>query len=383
MDTKRSNRSDIYDKIIDILKKEPLSISEISKQTGLNWETTKRNLEILRQVGVVGEEEIKNKRVFSIKDITILEGNQDTLLGLPLREEQREATKSLFKKVKDIWNKNDEERINKTFLQKIAVKIIKDTGIKDIPYGWYLFGMMSVLQCDPSQEIEVKKDVLGNSYNNKISEIVIYYQKNFKNTNDLMIHQYLEEGNDLYLTKLKLQNDFLNHIEKEDLYNIHKRLTDFIFNFKKTEENKEIIDLVEFFVSIVGRLINKVDINEIENIRPNILGAFESLWKCIATYNLYDSLVKNGFYKKEELYKYYLLKVIPLIDVCKECLSFLNDFLPKESLDKNSKLYKLMGSAKELSPEEKKKREKELEKIREEKGEKGLQEFLLKEFGLD
>ena len=95
--------------------------------------------------------------------------------------------------------------------------------------------MMSVLQCDPSQEIEVKNDVLGNSYNNKISEIVIYYQKNFKNTNDLMIHQYLEEGNDLYLTKLKLQNDLLNHIEKEDLYNIHKRLTDFIFNFKKTE----------------------------------------------------------------------------------------------------------------------------------------------------
>ena len=115
MDTKRSNRSDIYDKIIDILKKEPLSISEISKQTDLNWETTKRNLEILKQVGVVGEEEIKNKRVFFIKDITILEGNQDTLLRLPLKEEQREATKSLFKKIKDIWNKNDDERINKTF----------------------------------------------------------------------------------------------------------------------------------------------------------------------------------------------------------------------------------------------------------------------------
>ena len=45
------------------------------------------------------------------------------------------------------------------------------------------------------------------------------------------------------------------------------------------------------------------------------------------------------------------------------------------------KLRSLMGSMEELSPKEKKKRADELERVRKEKGEQGVQKFLLKKFG--
>ncbi len=338
----RTNKDVLYKKILSCLKQDELSISDISTREEINWETTRRNLEILKGLGIIAEKEADGKRIFFIKDPSFIEGNPDTLLGLSLTEEQRETANSLFNKIKRTWYKHSTKPLKKTFLQKIAVKLIKDNDIKNIPYGWYLFGMMSVLQCDPSLEIEVKNDYLKDKYDAQIDKTVIEYQK-FDTTKDLLIFQYQAEQNDLYLTRLKLCSDFLSPIAESDLPMIKKRLVDFALCLKKSEDNIKVIELANAFISITIQLINKLNINELEDIRPNIINTFEALWECIATYNLYHSLLENKFYTKEELSKRYQLKIIPHLETCEMYLNLLSEHVPKTT-QRTDELSKFKGT---------------------------------------
>ena len=340
MEIKRSFRSNLYTKIIDCLKRNNLSISEISKETEINWETTRRTLELLKQIGMLGERGDKNKRVFYIKDLKVLDQENENILGLPLTELQRETTLSLFKKIKDIWSKKTSRLLNKTFLQKIAIKTIKENKISDIPFGWYLFGMTCVLQCDPNN-ISIKQNLIGDTYDKSITKIIEKYLT-FKCTYDLMKAQYIEESNDLYLTKLKFSTDLLYEFREDNISFLKKRVLDLAFNFKKFEDNEDIVELIEGFISIFGQLANNLSIKTLEELRPNILETFKALWNCMATYNLYRSLLDNGFYEKDLLAKFYLLNINSLKEICEDYLDFLNDFVPKKEI--KDSLTKFKGS---------------------------------------
>jgi len=62
-----------------------------------------------------------------------------------------------------------------------------------------------------------------------------------------------------------------------------------------------------------------------------------------------------------------------------QILAGLNELQSKEY----RKIMDILASIEKLSPEEQKAKKAELEKIRKEKGEKGVQDFLLKKFGLN
>lgn len=334
----RSYRSNLYNNIINLLKKEVASISDISEKLHINWETTRDTLEILKQVGILDERLEGNKRMFFIKNADLLGQEEDTILGLHLTDEERETTSSLFKRIKFIWDKKTNRPINKTFLQKIAVKLVKENQIKNIPYGWYLFGMTCILQVDPN-EINVKRDFIGDKYDNQIKKVVEEYSK-FSSTEDLMNFQYTEEGNDLYLTKLKLGKDFLYNFKEDDLSLLKKRVLELSFNFKKTEDNQDIKELLDGFISIFGQLVNKLSIKELEDIRSNISETFKVLWDCIATYNLYKSLLDNNFYDKEVLFKSYSIKIKVLNKVCESYLDHLYDLVPKKEIKNDLSKFK-------------------------------------------
>jgi DNA-binding transcriptional ArsR family regulator len=327
---KRSYRSNIYNNIISELKKNALSISDLSQKIDVNWDTTRKTLEILKDLGVLDEKEEGNKRVFFIKDLNILEQEENTIMGLPLTEVQKETTKSLFKRINEIWSKKTDRPLNKTFLQKIAVNVIKQGKIENIPYGWYLFGMTCVLQCDP-KEIIVKKDLIGKEYDQEIIKSVEKYSK-IENTDRLMEFQYVQEGNELYLTKLRLNKDLLYEFKETELGLLKKTALNLVFSFKKEEDNEDIIELTDGFISIFGQLVNNLSIRELEDIRQNILEAFKALWNCIATYNLYKSLLENRFYEKELLNKIYLLKIRVLKSICEDYLNLLYDLVPKKEI---------------------------------------------------
>lgn len=328
MDIKRSQRSNLYKDILNCLKKGEFSISEISKDTGMNWETAERNLNVLKEIGLVEEKKEENRRVFFIKDKTPLEEEKDTLLGLPLTKQQRENTFSLFKVIRDEWVKQTDRPLNKTFMQKIAVKVIKEANITSIPYGWYLFGQMTLVQCNPLSELPAEVNGFGYNYQDNVKKVVSEYLE-YPNTNALMNAQYSEEHNALYLAKLGFVNAISNPITDKDVVMLKRKLLDIRFSLIKDGENEQIVELVDAFISIVGFLLGNLKPNELEEIKPNVMESFRSLWNCIATYDLYKDVVDKEFYEKGLAYKYYLLRINPLIDICEGDLCFIKEFMPK------------------------------------------------------
>ena len=145
MEKKRSDRSFIYSQIVDVLKQGKLNVRQISEKTNINWQTVKNALDTLESIKLVKKEDQGNQIIYSIQQQLDLPKN--TLLNLPIKEEK--LTKQIAKRISELWKKQTNENIKKTFLQKILIKLIKEQKLK-IPYGWYLFGQCTVLQFDPS-----------------------------------------------------------------------------------------------------------------------------------------------------------------------------------------------------------------------------------------
>jgi len=327
---KRGKKEEIFSKILKTLNTGSYNILQISKKTNTNWETVKNAVQTLEKINLVKKE---NNKYFVDK---VLDFNEHTLLGLPISKEQKNATLSLAKRIIEIWNKKTSKPIKKTFLQKMLIKVIKQANIKNIPYGWYLFGECAVLRLEPDSIASADR-----KYDKYILPIIKEYSK-IPNTQELLKKHYVEEGNDLYLLRLKISNLLMNQFNTESITSLKINLNNFLFSFKKTEDNEDILEYVLGFVSIVLQLIKQLSINELEDIRSEINSTFIAIWEIAGTYNLYESLIK--FYDKQILKKYYTIRVDNLKLVAEEYLLALKDNIPVKK-QKPSSLNKFKGIA--------------------------------------
>ncbi len=318
-----AKRSDIYNNVVQELRKTPSTILQVSKAVNTNWETVKYAIETLEKIKLVTSYEENGKTYYTLNEAEFLQLQNDTLLGLPITDDQRKATLSLAKRIQEKWKKLYPERqLNKTFMQKILVKLVQRYNIPNIPYGWYLFGQCAVLYFIDTELIPA-----NTKYDTEIEE-VLKEHKDIPTTKDLLQRHYLEEGNELYLTRFKI-NELLSYkLDKENVDLLKRNLKQFIFSFLKNENNVRIIEEVNGFYSLCLRLINSHNENELEDIRNMIYDAFSNLWELMATYNLYESLKRGGWYEDSVLRRYYLLRVEILIPTVEEYLTILQDHCP-------------------------------------------------------
>jgi len=310
-------RSDIYQKIVEILKTNSYTTLQIAKQTNINWETAKNALHTLSNINLVSSFEKNKKKYFTINPVDFLQLRKDTLLGLPLTKEQETKTKTILKSIEEVWKNMFQIPLKKTLRQKILIKLIKQENIKNIPYGWYLFGQCAVLHSP-----ELENIIPTNKYDIKIKKIITEYKD--LSTTDLLHHHYREENNELYLNKIKINDLLLNPFTEESLTQLKRTILHFICSFKKAD--KDPIDSVNAFHSYLSRLIKHKNLKELEEIRPLINETFNIVWDLMATYNLYHSL--KQWYEEPILKKYYELKKETLIPVIKEYLDTLLDYAP-------------------------------------------------------
>jgi predicted transcriptional regulator len=326
---KRCKKEEILSKILKTLSTGSYNILQISKETGINWETVKNAVQTLEKINLVSK---KDNKYFVNK---VLDFNENTLLGLPISKEQKNATLGLAKRIIDKWNKKTSKPIKKTFLQKMLIKVIKQANIQNIPYGWYLFGECAVLRLEPDS-------IAADSKYDKYIKPVIEEYFQIPNTQELLKKHYIEEGNDLYLLRLKISNLLMNQFNTESITSLKINMNNFLFSFKKTDDNNDLLEYVTGFVSIVMQLIKHLSIDELEEIRSEINNTFVAIWEIVGTYNLYESLVK--FYDKQVLKKYYDIRIHNLKLVAEEYLLALKDNIPVKK-EKASSLNKFKGIA--------------------------------------
>lgn len=312
-------RSRIYSDVVELLKKGSYTTLQIADLTKINWETAKNAVDTLVKINLVSPKKENGKTYYSIDEANFLQLRKDTLLGLPLSDEQLNISRGLLKRIDELWIKYSNKPLSKTFRQKILIKLVKRNNIQNIPYGWYLFGQCAVLFMNEEENI-----VSNKSYDKEIIILIKEYQQ-ISTTKELLELHYLEEGNELYNARIRISDILLRPFDNSSIQLLKQDLRRFVFSFPKNEENSEIMDRINGFYSIIIRLINGSNIKELDDNRPLINDVFMALWELIATFNLYQSLKGKNWYEPSTLYRYYKLRIEMLLPEVDAYILILKD----------------------------------------------------------
>lgn len=343
----RSTRSDIYKKIIDSIKTNEKTILQISNDTKINWETVKNAIETLNKIGIINHKDSNGKTYYYMDESQLIQLNPNTLLGIEPKEEK--LTLQIAKRIEELWEKRFNKIIKRTFLQKLLIKLIKQENLP-IPYGWYLYGQCTVSMLNSNKEISTKK------YDAKIEILITEFGK-IPNTTELMRLHYTEEQNDLYLTRLKINEILMNRFEDKTLLKI--QINTLLYSFKTNDI--KLREIINGFASIIFRLINSLKLEELEDIRNIINDTFGSIWEIIATHELKKSLER--FYKSSEIEKFYSLQIENLKLIADEHLLNLKSYCPEIKIRSDIERFKgIIKETKTISKEERNKLFEEFEK---------------------
>ncbi|MCK5040567.1 MAG: helix-turn-helix transcriptional regulator [Candidatus Aenigmarchaeota archaeon] len=378
----RKSAKELIKRIIKSISENPKSIHEIAQESESNWESIKMYLESLKDAGVVNETLDGNKRMFSLVDSNVLNRNGN-YFNLPIKPEDEKLINSLFAKVREDWKTATERHPGKTQVQKTLVKVDQICNLK-LPIGWYLFGAMCVKPYEPFESYSFNG--LEQDTEKCVRYVVGEYSKE-SSVYRLKIRQYNEENKILYQTKEIILSLLSSKVSKEHINEINRQLYVLLANLPPICDNDS-KELINEFTGVVFQLLSTLPEEDMQFVKNDIYGAFNEVWKLIALYGFSTDLEPyySQHYSKQMLLKHFNADMCMQKLEVRNYLSYLNDLIPQiaEPEDETyQKLKHLFASAKKLSPEEKTQREKELEKIRKDEGEAGVQEFLLKEFNLN
>lgn len=301
----RKTPQQIKEEILSSLNEEPLSIEQLRIKLNSNWSTTNNYLQELSK-------EKKVKEIISANKTKIYQRIfGDTYFNLPLDQELKKKFKTLFYLILQVYKKNSQVP-TKTQLSKCAVEVIKNKNSElDLPVIWYLYGLIPLMVADPSEnyseEISFKKK------SNIIQIIESYRDKNHIKSSrqiDKEQHKEYEEEEKLYV----LADQFSSLIDENKFEEAIKILNKFYIACPIDESFPEVFDFTDRFFSTLNKLSK---FENLENYRREIVSTFDSLWKYITTYKVYQSLSKlNIISDKKILFDFYISDILELRKNC-------------------------------------------------------------------
>ncbi|MFH1916126.1 MAG: hypothetical protein ABIJ21_02580 [Nanoarchaeota archaeon] len=309
-----SFRSGVYKDVVEALRTGSGNVHQIAEAKGLNWKTVKIALDSLVAAGLVQLEDKK----YSLRQQIVF--NEDTLLNLPLTTEQNKQFCELANRIQELSKK----KLNRTFLQKAVVEVIKRDKIQTLPYGWYIYGECCVHKLDDStlRQFGSNKD-----HDSTIKEILHEFSQ-YENTDVLMKILYEKENNELYLHKFSVIL-LLKHPFTDNAVSLLKNeLTQILFSLARRKSSDMVYNWFDAFSSAFT-MLSKLPIEELENNRMDIIEAFNTIWNLIGISN-FRSVEK---YYEQSVDIFFQMREQALLDTLEIQLSKLRDLWPEIKLD--------------------------------------------------
>lgn len=263
-------------------KKYPLNISEIATKINTNWKTTQINLDVLKKLGFVIEE---NKYYRLGRQLS---KESDTFFNLPITEKDKNRIKTLYALIFNSWKKQSNKELTKTRMYKYAVKIIDEFNL-ELPTLWYKYGKIVLLSYNPS--INYKENIIFDNRKGIIKRISNLISETY-NYPLLKLKEELQyKFNKLYYNHSNFHKLLANtHFSKEDRDKLKDRLYGVLFSFKPHEYNQMEVELVRAFASYFVYLM-KDDGKYLKSIKSNLIEIYDSIWNLIAISQAYESLI--------------------------------------------------------------------------------------------
>ena len=284
----KKTASEISEKILIELEKTPKTITEIKEALGSNWQTIEKFLKILKEDGKVKELVSTDKKKIYQK-IT-----GDTYFNLPISEEERRKFGTLFALIKEVYSKRG-IYLSKTHFAKTAVHVIENSDeLSDLPKIWYLYGVIPLMVVDPTQNYS--QDFKFQNKKEIETLIEVYVEDNAsKKPTQLQREQHLKYQEKLYI----IADNFLETSSNNwDNDKILKLVNKFYLACPSDTEFPEVFEFVDKFYMTLNKLNS---LNVLDKPKKEVILTFDSLWKYIATYKAYKSLVELNRFENNKI----------------------------------------------------------------------------------
>lgn len=339
-------------KIVDQLSPDPQSIQEIADKVEADRQAVTKYLEELEDAGLVKDQKKGRTRKFYISSYE----RKDTYFDLPLDEEDKKVLKTLFGVITRKFREENGKTPSKLEAQKMAVKVIHDTSL-ELPTGRYMYGSITPLNYTPGKTYPEGPLPREDKVLEAVDAAVEKYSG--RETGEVMEEQYREEGMRLHQIRQEISSMIFEGTGGEEL---QQELYRFLSHLPELDSGAE--ELVVDFVAVAPDLVE----GETSEL---VLEVFQKVWELVSLYVLHADLEEN--YEKEILEDRLGPKKAEKKDEATEAVSNLVDHFSKDY--DLGEFEELLGSAEELSEEEKEKRSKELEDMG--------QSEILREYGFD
>ena len=117
---KRDKRGsgEVAEKILNVLSTDKkYSIQEISKDSGVNWESTKRYVDVFVKTGLMKDFEEDGKVVYQ----KIHSLDKGTLYGIPVSDEDKKTSERIYATIQKIWK----EKLNWLSIRSLEWLLMK------------------------------------------------------------------------------------------------------------------------------------------------------------------------------------------------------------------------------------------------------------------
>ena len=371
-------------KILESLARSPKSTTEIAEETGLDRTAITRYLDILKESEFVVEEQKGTSKKFILSSKYRL----DTYFGLSIDSKTNDLINSLYYTIRKEWKKTTNRKLLKTTAQKIIYEVIHKLNLK-IPTGWYIYGGICVKPYD--YNIAFDFTGLDESIVTCVHETVAKYSTlRFEYESKQL--QYKEAQKELYDIKediLKLL--YSKNFSKNSMYVFQKLYRQFLFA-SPNENNKVYKELINEYDTLLiditkywDDFVDEKNERNFAEFKQKLISSFESLWKLVAMINFKQDLLESGFYLEKELDEHFKFDIAQAKDDMIEIGSELNEMIPFEEQN-NPEYLKVKQAIQKLNkkpdPEELRKQNEELDRIKREQELEAYNEELFKRAGL-
>lgn len=343
----KKTKSNLLSQIIHELKSKPMTAYEIADKINSNWDTVKGNLKVLVSLGLCEEKkEGKNRSVYSAS-IHNIEKSKDTLFGLPISEDQKVSTLKYYTATKKAWFKKTGFFPTNIQLQKTVTEMIRFRG-SNIPYGWYRFGPVCLLlyrQDEDCSNLKVEKEIYT------LAEKVVDGIKKYQNSISLINEIYNRNDRETYRLKISISQTLTQGLDKTNkvgfILDLNRLLISYSQEIREVfpEIQKEVLHILEAFVSIVIQIVLKQKDKEINIIRTDIYDCFLSVWKLLTTLIFFNDLKK--YIDNELLYKFFGNVYLNLINDVEFSIDKIALYVPKEKVIPHPSIAKFAGVVKD------------------------------------
>ncbi len=296
----KKTKEELVETVLGALDGKKNTVNEIAAHIGSNWSTVKETLDFLEKYGIITHYMEKNNKIYvkksAAKKVEGLSG--ETLFNLPVTQKQKNMAHSLFGFIQEEYKKYNANKPGKILTQKVIEDLEAEHKI-DVPGGWYLFGLTTIVAYDPLIDYPINLSLVSSELRKNISNLTREYTK-LKTADDIMYHQYKKHSNKLYLAKWnlsKLSSDRINFKHLETKQALQKYLSDFLLYLPHGKHSDELEDIVNRYVITMNKLL--LGGEDLNLIKPQLSIAFSVVWKYVASVNFYNDLSK--FYNKIDL----------------------------------------------------------------------------------